>query len=114
MPVGGGNAVLSLPSHTHSVLPTAWLWSADSDSSEEEEFNAARVAEAAAREAAAGEGGRDQVYRGAKARTIRYKEFSESGGRAHWEVVGSGVGLMRVVEWCCVACRRALAGSSAG
>ena len=65
---------------THSTVPTAWHWSADTDSSEEEDFNAVRVAEVAAREAAAGEGGRDQVYRGAKARTIRYKEFSESGG----------------------------------
>ena len=41
----------------------------------------AAVAEAAARQLAL-EGGRDQSYRGAKGRSIRYKEFSESGERA--------------------------------
>ena len=57
---------------------------ADSESDEDDEvavgFNVAAAAEAVARQLAL-EGGRDQSYRGAKGRSIRYKEFSESGER---------------------------------
>ncbi|EFN59033.1 hypothetical protein CHLNCDRAFT_137726 [Chlorella variabilis] len=53
--------------------PNAEEDEADSDS--DEDFQVAAVAEAVARNALEG---RDQVYRGAKARAVRYREWSES------------------------------------
>jgi hypothetical protein len=50
-----------------------WL---PADSESDEDFHTAAVAEAVARNAIEG---RNQVYRGAKARAVRYKEWSESG-----------------------------------
>jgi hypothetical protein len=63
---------------------------APADSGSDDDYEVAAVADAVARNALEG---RDQVYRGAKARAVRYKEWSESGeGRKGegWEVEGFG------------------------
>lgn len=56
-----------------ALLGPTWL---PADSESDEDFHTAAVAEAVARNAIEG---RNQVYRGAKARAVRYKEWSESG-----------------------------------
>jgi hypothetical protein len=64
----------------HDIPRSSWLvshiYTTTADSDSDEDFHVATVADAVARNALEG---RDQVYRGAKARTVRYREFSESG-----------------------------------